>query len=125
MSTHPNIIHSPSHLGGVVQVDSEATRETLGIMSKDLSADSHERVIVFCTNCGEQFQRELRNIHLPHACPRFLMRNGEKLQKCAACSKYTLLEDIEEDVCSACDTDDVAPDSTDTPVRLECRRRGT
>jgi len=122
MSTHPNIVHSPANLGGVVQFDREATKKTLGIMPEDLPADSHTRVIVFCTHCGEQFQREYRNINLPHDCPRFLIRNGEKQQKCAVCGKYYSIDSLEDSVCTFCDVeeDDIAV-NVETPVRLECR----
>lgn len=49
-------------------------------------SDSHQPAYVRCTHCGEQFLRELRNVHHLHSCPTH--RTDKKLKWCNSCEKF-------------------------------------
>ena len=84
-----------------VKIDAERTKQQLAIDPDKLPDDSHEKVVVFCTLCGEQFLRERRNVHLPHNCPRWGKIDGKYVKR--KLPEYLVPQDL------------------DTPVRLECR----
>jgi len=97
---------------GKVELLKERTATELSIESDKLSKQSHTKVYVRCTRCGEIFKREFRNLHQLHSCPTYRTIGNVRHKWCNKCYKFKpthlfgLNNDGYKSQCRLCDSYD-------------------
>jgi dUTP pyrophosphatase len=137
---------------GRIEVLVGKSLQELNVDCSNLSTGSHQKVFVRCLRCGEEFQREYRNLHQLHACPAHITReDGVKLKWCNGCSSFLAYKafatnnaryDGLASLCKACQCDSPSrkrmhqkfKEKRTTPIgwikwtvtrkRSECKKRG-
>lgn len=90
----------PAHLEGVAVIDYDKTLEIYGVDARYCHPASHQRVMMKCLKCHEQFARELRLKDLPHSCSS-QASSGSKL--CHTCGRYQNQDRFSHTPATICD----------------------
>lgn len=73
---------------GKVELLSQVTLDKYNVTVKELSPNSNQKVEVRCTECGEQFSREFRNLGQFHMCSTHVVADNVGKKWCGVCHRF-------------------------------------